>query len=392
MEEEKKITSEKEKKTRKTSKKKTDGDLSLQVPDVSETSELAPIDIDVQDEKDIEAEAIASLPHEEIEEIPLESLLYDADEEYSAYETEDEAAEYEAALADYKVAMAEAFASVKNISKDDAEAEDPSAFEDSDIASAEPTGDEPNDSEKSSTERRYSENDIILVEPTPPPDEIADIKQDEEEIAEESAPEEDYEESFDGTQMEMDFGEVEHDDSADDAVENDKYDPDHPRKIDTVFEFVELFIFTLVAVMLVTTFFFRHAIVDGPSMQNTLQNGDHLIIYSFLYEPERGDVIVFMRDKPLVKRVIAVEGDTVSISADGDVWVNGELIEENYVYVDGDYRIPDECVVGEDEVYVLGDHRNNSTDSRMFGAVSEDSILGKVILRFYPFSEFGGVK
>ena len=114
------------------------------------------------------------------------------------------------------------------------------------------------------------------------------------------------------------------------------------RPIDNHFDFLELFVFTLVCVLLLTTFVFRHSIVDGGSMESTLYDGEHLIISDLFYTPERGDIIVFQDyskgeyDKnlkaPLVKRIIAVGGDTVRVTVNGEVYVNGELLDESYTY------------------------------------------------------------
>ena len=181
-----------------------------------------------------------------------------------------------------------------------------------------------------------------------------------------------------------------------------KYNPDKPRRVDARFDLVELFIFTLLAVMIITSFFFRHSIVDGESMENTLHSGEHLIISDFLYTPKRGDIIV-CEDyttairKPIVKRVIAIEGDTIKITATGGVYVNDVLLDESkYVYIDdSDYLYEEiELTVAKGEIFVMGDHRNKSTDSRnnAVGTVSVDSVIGKVLLRFYPFDKFGTVK
>ena len=176
-----------------------------------------------------------------------------------------------------------------------------------------------------------------------------------------------------------------------------EYDPKKPRKIDGRFDLVELFVFTLLAVMIVTTFFFRHSVVDGSSMENTLHDGEHLIISDFFYTPQRKDIIVCEDyttkiPKPIVKRVIGIPGDRVQISADGTVRINGEPLREDYVFVDRYYQQePIDIVVPEGEIFVMGDHRNVSADSREIGTVSIDSVLGKVLLRFYPFNKFGTV-
>lgn len=181
-----------------------------------------------------------------------------------------------------------------------------------------------------------------------------------------------------------------------------EYDSKNPRKVDGRFDFLELFVFTLVAVMIITTFIFRHSVVEGPSMQNTLQNGEHLIISNLFYTPKRGDIIVCQdyetgHRNPIVKRIIATEGDTIEILPDGSVFVNGQILNEDYVFIDpgeiDDFPGMPKTTVPEDMVFVMGDHRNKSSDSREFLStfVREDAILGKVILRFYPFDKFGTV-
>ena len=191
------------------------------------------------------------------------------------------------------------------------------------------------------------------------------------------------------------------------------------RKVDGLFDFIELFVFTLAIVLFVTSFFVRQSVVDGDSMLGTLHDKETLLISDFLYEPRRGDIVV-VDDRsaysvPIIKRVIAVGGDTVRITKVG-VIVNGELLDEPYVYTDGgkyEYRVEYrdiadvikgydtlkykdgeyyEFVVPEGKIFVLGDHRNASTDSRTIGPVDVDAVLGRVIYRILPFSVFGPVE
>ncbi len=178
------------------------------------------------------------------------------------------------------------------------------------------------------------------------------------------------------------------------------YNPKKPRRVDSRFDLVELFVFTLVAVMILMSFFFRHSIVNGASMENTLHNGEHLIISDFLYTPKRGDVVVCEDHTtnlkyPIVKRIIALGGDTVKITENG-VFVNGVPEENPHVYFgNSDYKYtPYEITVPKGEIFVMGDHRDNSTDSRdpvMLGTVKEDAILGRVLFRFFPFDKFGTI-
>ena len=201
------------------------------------------------------------------------------------------------------------------------------------------------------------------------------------------------------------------------------YDPEHPRRIDAIFDFIELLIFTLVSVLVITSFFVKHAVVDGGSMLNTLEHGDVLIISDLFYEPTPGDIIVFedytlekeAYRKPLVKRVIAVEGQRVLIKRDG-IYVDyndpTKPLDEPYVYTgdpDYEYRIEHVCdelraldtfgfnsegywfVVPEGEVFALGDHRDDSTDSRTLGTIRVDAILGRVLFRVFPFDKIGNI-
>lgn len=169
-----------------------------------------------------------------------------------------------------------------------------------------------------------------------------------------------------------------------------------------VFDFAELLLVVLAVLLLATTFLFRQTVVIGGSMNPTLREGERLLISDFLYTPKAGDIIVFQADRELasmapeiheneaiVKRVIATEGQTVRISG-GTVYVDGEPLSENYAASSTDFM--KEITVSEGHIFVLGDNRNSSVDSRRFGEVDERTVLGKVLLRLLPLSSFGGVE
>lgn len=153
--------------------------------------------------------------------------------------------------------------------------------------------------------------------------------------------------------------------------------------------------------LIIFTFFVRLGTVYGHSMQNTLSNGDIILFSPMMKNIEQGDIVVFEApdstfSEPLVKRVIATEGQTVYIDPDtGIVSVDGKEISEiDYVSNQNDtytsyFSSP--CTVESDHIFVLGDNRGNSVDSRHpdIGAVSLDNVIGKVIFRVYPFESAG---
>ena len=135
-------------------------------------------------------------------------------------------------------------------------------------------------------------------------------------------------------------------------------------------------------------------------MNPTLVNGDKIIVSNLFYDPKPGDIIVFRkdeyRDEPLVKRVIAVEGQTVNIDFErGIVYVDGEPIDEPYIAepTKEPLDFTGEITVDEGCVFVMGDNRNHSTDSRysLIGQVDERCIMGKVYFTLFPIKNFGSV-
>ncbi len=158
----------------------------------------------------------------------------------------------------------------------------------------------------------------------------------------------------------------------------------------------------LVAAIIFSLFYFvLHIItVQGSSMSPTLEQGDRVVISGLLYKPQQGDIIVTSDNnalkKKLIKRIIATDGQTVEIDVQGSVVVDGVVIEEKYLAEPtksaGDMSYP--VTLGEGEVFVLGDNREHSLDSRQasIGVINESDIEGRVLFRFYPFGSFGGVE
>ncbi|MDR0991907.1 MAG: signal peptidase I [Ruminococcus sp.] len=149
-------------------------------------------------------------------------------------------------------------------------------------------------------------------------------------------------------------------------------------------------------VLLIVIFLFRLSYVEGDSMSPTLENGDALFVTDFDYVPQAGDIVIVDSDglgKFIVKRVIATAGQTIDIDFEfGTVSVDGQYLEEPYAngrtFLDeGGFEYP--VTVPENSIFVMGDNRMHSTDSRdaRIGFVDQDSVYGKVVIRVYPFNK-----
>ena len=169
-----------------------------------------------------------------------------------------------------------------------------------------------------------------------------------------------------------------------------------------IIEWGKVIVTALVFAFIITQFI-RPTLVRGESMYPTLVENDYLIINRMAYKlgkPKDGDIIVFKTDllqdngkqKDLVKRVIATEGQHIKIE-DSKVYVDNKLLDEPYIhdnYTSGDI----DMIIPEGEVFAMGDNREKSLDSRYeeVGLVNEKDIMGKVMIRLFPFNKIGPVK
>ena len=160
--------------------------------------------------------------------------------------------------------------------------------------------------------------------------------------------------------------------------------------------------FFLVAILI--QFVVQRDVVDGESMMNTLQDEDNILVDKLTYQfsdPQRFDVVLFPYgegDEELcfIKRVIGLPGETVQISRSGDIFIDGEYLEEYYgfedIQQDKRYLAADGYTLQEDEYFVMGDNRNNSYDSRQIGGIKREDIIGRAVFRIYPFKSLGFIK
>lgn len=167
--------------------------------------------------------------------------------------------------------------------------------------------------------------------------------------------------------------------------------------IESVYDFADVLVSAVLVIFLLFTFCFRLVGVEGPSMQPTLHNGDKLVVSSIPYNPKNGDVVIITQpnvyNEPIVKRVIATEGQIVNIDFEkGEVMVDGVVLDEPYInmkttrYYDVAFpvKVPEGCI------FVLGDNRSHSTDSRSssIGFIKKEYVLGKVLGRISPIGQW----
>lgn len=179
----------------------------------------------------------------------------------------------------------------------------------------------------------------------------------------------------------------------------EEYRESHPF-LRTVLSLLICIVLALILSLVITKYVAHHTSVEGSSMEPTLENGDQLIVENvsyYLHDPERFDVIVFpySHNVSYIKRIIGLPGESIQIK-DGAIYVNGEILTENYgkETIEDPGLAKEEIVLGEDEYFVLGDNRNASIDSRRLevGTVKRSKIMGKAWLGIYPFNRIGIIK
>ncbi len=187
--------------------------------------------------------------------------------------------------------------------------------------------------------------------------------------------------------------------------------PKSSRAGNEITEWIKALAIAGILVFVIRWFLVSPFIVDGPSMQPNFWDRERIIVNKIIYdirEPQRGEVIVFHvpdEGRDFIKRVIGIPGDTVKVEGD-TLYINGQPVEETYAYEkahaegglynrnDGDFpnnEFPD-GVVPKGTVFVMGDNRSNSEDSRMIGYIPKDRIVGRADLIFWPIKDFSLVK
>ena len=194
---------------------------------------------------------------------------------------------------------------------------------------------------------------------------------------------------------------------SDESAENQEISPEETKKGPAgaeLFEWLQMVMVCVLGAVIAFNLVVRLSVVDGQSMDPTLEHGELMLVWSLGYTPKQGDIVIinkttanFLHEQAIVKRVIAVGGQTVDIDYEKSrVYVDGKRVKEDYIleemYLPGNpYMRETHFEVPEGEVFVLGDNRNGSTDSRdeRLGTIDEGYILGRAVAAVWPMNKIG---
>ncbi|MCH5584983.1 signal peptidase I [Shimazuella sp. AN120528] len=164
------------------------------------------------------------------------------------------------------------------------------------------------------------------------------------------------------------------------------------KRSSNAFDWVKAVVIALVVAVIIRGFFLEPTYVQGPSMLNTMRTGDKIIINKLVYwftSPARGEIIVFhsKEDRDLIKRVIGLPGDTIQVK-NNHVYINGKILSEPYLTYSTQTSTIPLIKIPSNHLFVMGDNRENSTDSRELGPIPIDQIIGRAEFIYWPISEW----
>lgn len=166
-------------------------------------------------------------------------------------------------------------------------------------------------------------------------------------------------------------------------------------------ENLQIIAIALVLALLIRTFVAEPRFIPSDSMLPTLEQGDRLVVEKLSYDfhpPRRGDIVVFeppvqlqlqgyQKDQAFIKRVIATAGDVIAVK-EGKIYLNNQPLSEDYILESPQYNLMP-LLVPENNLFVMGDNRNNSNDSHIWGFLPENNVIGRAVFRFFPFNRLG---
>ncbi|MDJ0844351.1 signal peptidase I [Crocosphaera sp.] len=170
-----------------------------------------------------------------------------------------------------------------------------------------------------------------------------------------------------------------------------------------IWENVQILVIAVILAVIIRTFIAEPRYIPSESMYPTLETGDRLVVEKvsyYFHPPQTGDIIVFEppiqlqlqgyeKQQAFIKRIIAMGGDTVAVK-EGQVYVNNQPLKENYILQPPYYNLQS-VKVPDGYLFVMGDNRNNSNDSHVWGFLPEENIIGHAVFRFFPFNRIGSI-